>query len=314
MNIRFLETVLWLAKLRTLKATAEHMCITHTAIASRIAALEQDLGVKLFEKSGQGFEPTPDGARFIEEAGKIVESYHKLRRVMLDPTKLRGSLRIGLATTLIPTVFPYLLKTLRDEYPHVSLAVTVDLAERLLRDLKGGRLDLLLISSWPQDHAYEVVPLCSFAMGMVASPALNVDGSKPLTLEQLASHPFIGYPSGTDSHARAESYFSGVDQVGGVHASNGIHGNVQLAVAGLGISAVPIVSVRAELDTGTLVLLPTVKPYASVHYAAMFSRDGNNELPRAVATLARQAAASFCEAADPSQAWQSEPTHSSEPQ
>ena len=113
MNIRFLETVLWLAKLRTLKATAEQMCITQTAISNRIDALEQDLGVKLFEKSGQGFEPTPDGVRFIEEAGQIVEAYHKLRRVMLDPSKLRGSLRIGLATTLIPTVFPNLLKTLR---------------------------------------------------------------------------------------------------------------------------------------------------------------------------------------------------------
>lgn len=314
MNIRFLETVLWLAKLRTLKATAEQMCITHTAISNRIDALEQDLGVKLFEKSGQGFEPTPDGARFIEEAELIVEAYHKLRRKMLDPSKLRGSLRIGLATTLISTVFPYLVKTLRGEYPYVSLSVTVDMADRLLRDLKGGRLDLLLVASWPQDPHYEVVPLCSFAMGMVASPALSIDCSKPLTLDQIASHPFIGYPSGTDSQARVESYFSGVDQVAGVHASNGMQGNVQLAVAGLGISAVPIVSVKAELDQGRLVLLPTVKPYASVHYAAIFSRDGSNELPRAVATLSRQSAASFCEAVGPSQAWQDHPTHSSDQQ
>jgi DNA-binding transcriptional LysR family regulator len=213
---------------------------------------------------------------------------------------------------LIPTVFPSLVRTLREEYPHVSLAVTVDLADRLLRDLRGGRLDLLLISSWPQDANYEVVPLCSFAMGMVASPALNIDCSRPLTLEQLAGHPFIGYPSGTDSQARVESYFSGVDQVGGMHGSNGIHGNVQLAIAGLGISAVPIVSVKEQLEHRSLVLLPTVKPYVSVHYAAIFSRDGNNELPRAVATLARQAAATFCEAAGPTQAWQSHSTHSSD--
>lgn len=314
MNIRFLETVLWLAKLRTLKATAEQLCITHTAISSRIAALEQDLGVKLFEKSDQGFEPTPNGVKFIEEAGRIVESYHKLRRVMLDPSKLRGSLRIGLATTLIPTVFPHLVKILRKEYPHVSLALTVDIADRLLRDLRGGRIDLLLTSSWLQDPSYEVVPLCSFAMGMVASPTLNIDCSKPLTLEQLASYPFIGYPSGTDSQARLESYLSGVDHVGGMHYSNGIHGNVQLAVAGMGVSAVPIVSVKTELEQGSLILLPTVKPYASVHYAAIFSRDGNNELSRAVATLARQAAVSFCEAADPSQAWQNQPIHSPDQQ
>ncbi len=306
MNIRFLETVLWLAKLRTIKATADQLCITHTAISSRIAALEQDLGVKLFERSDLGFEPTPSGVKFIEEAGKIVESYHRLRRVMLDPTNVRGTLRFGLVSTLIPTVFPFLVKTLREEYPSVSLAVTVDLADRLLRDLKGGRLDLLLISSWPQDAKYEAVPLCSFAMGLVASPALNIECSEPLTVERLASYPFIGYPSGTESQVRVESYFSDVDQVGGMHASNGIHGNVQLAVAGLGVAAVPIVSVKAEIERGELMLLPTVKPYASVHYAAIFSQGGGNQLPRAVAALARQAAATFCEPANPSHAWQSQ--------
>ena len=77
MNIRFLETVLWLARLRTIKATDDRLCITHTAISSRIAAIEQDLGVRLFSRSGQGFEPTADGYRFIEEASKIVESYQQ---------------------------------------------------------------------------------------------------------------------------------------------------------------------------------------------------------------------------------------------
>lgn len=314
MNIRFLETVLWLAKLRTIKATADQLCITHTAISSRIAAIEQDLGVRLFEKSDQGFEPTAAGARFIEEAVKIVESYHKLRRVMLDPSRLKGGLRIGLATTLIPTVFPYLVKNLREEYPNVSLAVTVDMADRLLRDLRAGRMDLLLIASWPQDSNYEVVSLCSFAMGMVASPKLGIDSSRPLTLEQLAAHAFIGYPPGTESQARVENYFSGVDLANGKHASNGMHGNVQLAVAGMGITAVPVVSVKSEVDSGLLVLLPTVKPYASVHYGAIFASDGNNDLPRAVATLARQAAGRFCEASDPSLAWQSQSIHSSEQQ
>lgn len=312
MNIRFLETVLWLAKLRTIKATADQLCITHTAISNRIAALEQDLGVKLFEKSGLGFEPTAAGAKFIDEATGIVESYHRLRRVMLDPSKLKGSLRIGMATTLAPTIFPYLARILREEYPQVALSVTVDLADRLIRDLRNHSIDLILISSSPQDRNLEVVPLCSFAMGILASPTLGIDSSKPLTLEQLASHAFIGYPPGTDSQARVEDYFTGVDMVGGLHASNGMNGNVYLAMAGMGITAVPVVSVRSELEQGSLVLLPTVKPYASVHYTAVFAHDSSNGLPRAVATLARQAAARFCESADPSQAWQNQPTHTSD--
>ncbi len=304
MNIRFLETVLWLAQLRTVKATADRLCITHTAISSRIAAIEQDLGVRLFMRSGQGFEPTADGYRFIEEAGKIVESYHRLRRVMLDPGRVRGSLRIGSVSTLIPTVFPLLGKTLREEYPHVSLVVSTDLSERLLAGLRSGKLDLVLTSGWPQDPDYEMVPLCSFAMGWVTSPHLAIDGSAPLTPEQLAAFPIVGYPAGTESQMRIDAYFAGATRALIMHAGNGLPSNVQMAKSGIGIAAVPRAAVRGELQHGDLALVPTTRPCVDVHYAALFRRDGGSNLPRAIATIARQAAGRFCEASDPSDAWQ----------
>jgi DNA-binding transcriptional LysR family regulator len=302
-NIRFLETVLWLAQLRTIKATADRLSITHTAISSRIAAIEQDLGVRLFVRSGQGFEPTPDGQRFIEEASKIVESYQRLRRVMLDPGRVRGCLRIGSVSTLIPTVFPHLVKTLREEYPHVSLLVSTDLSERLLKELRSGRLDLLLMSSGPTDPMFEVVPLCTFSMGWVASPQLTIDSTRPLTPEQLAAYPVIGYPSGTESQLRIDAYFAGVTRELVLHAGNGLPSNLQMAKSSIGVAPVPKLAARADIRVGDLVLVPTTRPYPDVHYSAVFLRDGNNELPRAIAAIARQSAARLCEASDPTDAW-----------
>lgn len=312
MNIRFLETVLWLAQLRTIKATADRLCITHTAISSRIAAIEQDLGVRLFTRSGQGFEPTAEGQRFIEEATKIVESYQKLRRVMLDPARLRGSLRLGAVSTLIPTVFPLLGKTVREEYPNVSLSVSTDLTERLLKELHAGRLDLVLTSSWPDDPEYEVVPLCSVAMRFVASPSLAIDCSQPLSPEQLSAYPIIGYPPGTKSQLRIDSYFAGVEREMIMHVGTGLLSNAEMARSGLGIAPVPRVAVQADLRRGDLVLIPTTRHYDEIHYAALFARDAQTDLPRAIAALARQAAARFCEASDPSDAWQAQPSDNRE--
>ncbi|VTU46751.1 HTH-type transcriptional regulator GltC (plasmid) [Variovorax sp. SRS16] len=303
MNIRFLETVLWLAQLRTIKATADRLCITHTAISSRIASIEQDLGVSLFTRSAQGFEPTADGLRFIEEASKIVDAYQRLRRVMLDPGRVRGTLRIGSVSTLIPTVFSILGKTLREEYPHVSLVISTDLPERLLKDFRGGRLDLLLTSSWPDDPHFDVVPLCKVAMGWVASEQLGIDTHRPLTPDQLAAYPIIGYPAGTESQMRIDAYFSGIGRELVLHAGNGLPSNLQMAKSCIGIAAVPKVAARGDLNRGDLVLVPTTQPYPDVGYAALFLRDGDNDLPRAIAALARQAAAQFCEASDPSDAW-----------
>lgn len=303
MNIRFLETVLWLAQLRTIKATADRLCITHTAISSRIAAIEQDLGVRLFVRSGQGFEPTADGQRFIEEASKIVESYQRLRRVMLDPGRVRGSLRIGSVSTLIPTVFPLLGKTIREEYPNVSLIVSTDLTERLVKELRAARLDLLLTSSWPSDPEFEAVPLCTFAMGWVASPQLGIDASGPLTPEQLAAHPIVGYPPGTESQMRIDAYFAGIHRELVLHVGNGLPSNLQMAKSGIGVAPVPKVAARGEIRQGELVLLDTTQPYTDVHYSAVFLREGESDLPRAIAAIARQAAARLCEASDPADAW-----------
>ena len=50
MNIRFLETMIWLSELKNFRATAERMNLTPAAISNRIAVMEQELGIRLFER------------------------------------------------------------------------------------------------------------------------------------------------------------------------------------------------------------------------------------------------------------------------
>jgi DNA-binding transcriptional LysR family regulator len=305
MNIRFLETVLWLARLRSIKATAEKLCITHAAISNRIASIEQDLGVRLFVRSEQGFEPTQDGTRFIDQAQIIIDAYHNLRRVMLDPGRLRGHVRLGTVSTLMPTLFPALVRTVREDFPHVSLSVTIELSEVLLKDLQAGKLDMALVSSTPMlGPEFDVTPLCSFSMHFVASPALGIDGRHPMSPRDLAQFPIIGYPPGTSSQGRIDTYFADESQrTVIIHASSALPTSLQMVTSGIGIAAMPLASVSREVEHGTLVVLPVIKPFASVHFVAAFEREGHNELPRAVAALARQAAAQYCEASDPALAW-----------
>ncbi|MEI2415698.1 LysR family transcriptional regulator [Orrella sp. JC864] len=308
MNLRFLETVLWLARLRSIKATADKLCITQTAVSNRISAIEQDLSVRLFERSDEGFMPTPAGLRFLERAQDIVQACHLLRREMLDPGQLRGHVRLGAVSTLVPTVLPALVRTVREDFPHVSLSVTTDLPDRLLREMQAGKLDMLLVSSPPVlGPEFEITPLCSFSMHFVASPALGIDTSRPLTPQELAQHPIIGYPPGSPSQARIDAYFADhAQQTVVIHASATLPTNVQMVAAGVGIAPVPWAAVRREIEQGTLVALPAAKPPVPVHYVAAFAREGQSELPRAVSALARQAAALYCESADPAWAWASQ--------
>ncbi|CAM3618764.1 LysR family transcriptional regulator [Bordetella sputigena] len=310
MNIRFLETVLWLARLRSIKATAEKLCITHTAISNRIASIESDLGVRLFVRSEQGFEPTAEGRRFIDQAQIIIDDYQKLRRMMLDPAEMRGQVRVGAVSTLIPTLFPPLVKTIREEYPHISLSVTTQLSELLLAELDAGRRDIVLVSITPPAEAgVVIVPLLSFSMCFVASPSLGVSLDRPLSPRDLARYPVIGYPHGTPSQARIDSYFADeAQQTVVIHASAAVPTNVQMAASGIGICAVPRAVVRQEIDSGALVELPIAKPFVAVNYVAVFADREHSDLPRGVAALARQAAKLYCQACNPAWAWEDEST------
>ncbi|MFP3448871.1 LysR family transcriptional regulator, partial [Pseudomonas sp. SIMBA_067] len=59
MNLRFLETFVWVARLKSFRLTAEKLFTTQASVSSRIAALEADLGVKLLLRDSRGVSLTP---------------------------------------------------------------------------------------------------------------------------------------------------------------------------------------------------------------------------------------------------------------
>lgn len=306
MNIRFLETALWLAKLKSIKATAEKLCLTQAAVSSRISNLEQDLGVGLFVRGGDGFEPTAAGVTFLEHAERIVNAHQSMRASMLDPSKLSGSLRMGMTSTLIPTILPGLVDTLRRDYPSISINLKSELTEKLLKELEIGRVDLVLGADSEEVHErFEIVPLCAFSMIFVASPKLGLEFGQAASPQDLAHYSIIGYPPGTRSQLRVDRYFENCGvRPNIIHVSQAVPTNLQLALSGIGIAAVPEAIVQREIAAGELIPIALKQPFVSVNYQAVFLRSQGQSLARAVAALARDAASDYCESVDKRIAWQ----------
>jgi len=224
---------------------------------------------------------------------------------MLDPSKLAGPLKIGITSTLIPTILPGLVDTLRRGYPGISISLKTELTEKLLKELEIGRVDLVLGADSEAVHErFESVPLCSFSMTCVASPRLGLELIDALP-EELAQHPIIGYPPGTRSQLRIDDYFRNCGvrpQI--IHVSHAVPTNLQLAVSGIGIAVVPDAIVQREIASGELVPIQLKRPFVSVNYQAVFLRDEGQGLARAVASLARDVAGNYCESVDKRIAWQ----------
>ena len=106
MNIRFLETVIWLAHYRNFRLTSEHLHITQPAISSRLQMVEQELGVRLFERQGREVIATPAGGAFVVEAREIVRRYKAMMSRHKGTSELGGLVRVGLPSSMAHLLLP----------------------------------------------------------------------------------------------------------------------------------------------------------------------------------------------------------------
>lgn len=294
MNIRFLETVVWLAELRNFRVTADRMNITPAAISNRISAVEQDLGVRLFDRDMRDVGLTPEGEIFVEGAREIVARYDDLiTRINADATQ-QGTVRLGVLPAIALTLLPGVMQALRARFPFVRVRVTTDSSFALLQRLERRELDIIVGFHGQDDERHQIVPLCTFGMFWVASPDFPL-AQEPVSRDELPAHPIISYEVGTTNHRRMIDYLpqgSGVEAV--AHYSNSLGTTINLIAAGVGISVIPPVVIQSELRSGILRVLDVRPVFPAISYSVVWLNPSSSRLVLAVSGIVREVAADFC--------------------
>src|SRR5262245_63968324 len=92
MNLRFIEAFVWVARLRSFRAASEKLHTTQTAISSRIASLESDFGVRLFERDKRTVTLTRSGEELLKYAEELLGiSARMWRRLPIEPAMAEQS-------------------------------------------------------------------------------------------------------------------------------------------------------------------------------------------------------------------------------
>ena len=125
------------------RRAAEELCLTQPAVTLQIKALEQHLGVQLFDRSGVRIALTPAGNMLLKYAGKI----DKLETAAMAALSQfadgqRGELRIGASLTIAQYILPHLLGTFQQQHPQVRPHVTTCNTEQVLEALVAHEVSL----------------------------------------------------------------------------------------------------------------------------------------------------------------------------
>jgi DNA-binding transcriptional LysR family regulator len=292
MNIRFLETFVWLAKLQNFRATAEKLHTTQASISSRIAALEENFDVRLFDRNSRAATLTPAGRRMLAYAERIVRLHDEMRREADDADAQGGLLRIGVIESIVHSFFPALMAAIRDRYPRLEIEVTSDTTIHLARLLHADAVDLILQTDRLPPPEFTSLPLLELPVRWVASPLLGLP-DRTLSLSDLATYPIVSFARHSGPHATMEQLFaSAVERPARINCITSVAAMIRLVADGFGIAALPPAIIQREIRDGMLVVLDVDAPFPALPLLAAY-RTQSHPIAERIAELSREIAGQF---------------------
>lgn len=142
MTLVQLEYIVALDTWRHFVLASEKCFVTQPTLSMQIQKLEEELGVKIFDRTKQPVIPTEIGVRIIAQVRIVLREAAVIKQV-IDEHKdtMAGEIRIGIIPTLAPFLLPSLFKNVREKFPQVNLIVKEIITEDVVHELKNNRLD-----------------------------------------------------------------------------------------------------------------------------------------------------------------------------
>ena len=151
MTIQQLEYILAVDQFRHFARAAEYCRVTQPTLSAMIQKLEDELGVKLFDRTVQPVCPTAIGEKIIDQARVILAQTAQVKEIISEEKQsLAGVFHLG----VLPTIAPYLLPRffqLMEKYPELDIRVTEMKTQNIQQALHAGDIDAAIIASKLED-------------------------------------------------------------------------------------------------------------------------------------------------------------------
>ncbi|RXT04543.1 LysR family transcriptional regulator [Ammoniphilus sp. CFH 90114] len=277
MELRQLFYFVEVARLKNYTRAAERLKIAQPALSQQIGNLEQELGVKLFKRTGRGVTLTEPGEQFYIGAERTLAEAQRAKDSVKEFINYpNGKIRIGALESLVQTRLPSLLVAFGKEYPGIKVFIRENTTEPLLEDLQKGELDLALGHSLDVTYSPHLVrlaaqtgisskPLYQDELVLAVAKGHPLERRKIISIGELREESFVSFKegSGIRSQLLATCLREGFEPLIAYECAS----PRTLVAKGLGVSILP--RLMAESPGPTISILPLDPPlsrWVSVFY------------------------------------------------
>lgn len=257
MEFRQLKTFLMVAKRLSFYKAAQSLHYAQSSISAQILALEDELGVKLFDRLGRRILLTEAGEQLLPYAEKMVALAQESRSALLRPKTLKGALTIRVPETLAICHLPVILEQFSSKYPLVQLRFITCTHDKLAKDLRQGVTDLaFLLTDSISGAQLDIETLGFESLVLVARPDHPLVQQDRVTTQMLSKETLL--LSQTDcSYRRIINKIFDQRKVNlrKILELNSLAAIKACVRRGLGLTIIPEISVSQELLEGKLAVV-----------------------------------------------------------
>lgn len=277
-TLRQMEYVVTIHRLGRFGLAAELLNVSQPSLSAQLAAIENELGVVLFERGRTGVRTTAKGEDFVKHAQKILSAVEDLRHKMQSTSPFDGRLKLGVLPSLAPYLLPRVVKRIHQKQPDLRIIVREESTKTLETGLKAGEFDAII--STPEDHPNTIQHSLFQEPFWIAAatddPILAQDG--PIDITRLTNRRLLTLDNG---HRLAKIVYDLAAQVNATVSDDfegtSLQSVLLMAATGAGIGIIPELFARQNMrEREEICVRPINAPDIARRIAVLF-RTGTPE-------------------------------------
>lgn len=210
MELQQLRYVVAVADTGSFTRAAERCHVTQSALSHQVAALERELGVRLFARTSRSVRATESGEAFLRSARLAVRAADQAREDAAAASgEVVGTLRLGVIPTVTAVDVPALLVAYRTAHPVARVELREGNSDSLMAAIRQGDLDVAFLGlrEGAEPEGVASRPLSHEALVAVLPRGHHLAAKRRVRLSDLADSAFADFPAGTSGRAQSDAAF-----------------------------------------------------------------------------------------------------------
>lgn len=262
MELSQLRTLIHVAELGSLSKAADRLRIAQPALSRQVRLLEEELGVRLFDRHGRGMIVTDQGQDVLRHALRIMAELDEIRASVSDAdAPLRGHVSVGMPPTVSDVLSEPLVAAFRETHPEATLRIVSAYSAYLLDWMHRGEIDAAILYDPKSSRTLRVEPLLDEVLFLIGPPGAGLSLDVPVDFADLKDERLL-LPS--EGHGLRTILNECAEERGfALHVpveADSFTTLKTLVRGGYGSTVLPLAPIRRDLALGQLCTAPLHNP------------------------------------------------------